>query len=129
MENVTDQTKPVLSIRIPVAAKQKLIDDAQALGMSMSEHAEQILLMGIYDQGENEQIEKLKKEIERLTQQLQEVQTRLRIFSDPRLLSIYEQVKGMSDEIITPEGTKHPTTYATPEHLLYAMIYSYSLNK
>lgn len=128
MNPTTDETKPVLSVRLDAAAKQRLIDDARNLGMKMSERAEQILLLGIYKRNDQEQIEQLQAQVKDLTQKLDEAQTRLQILNDPRLLSLFEQVKGRDDEIITPEGTRYSTNYSNTEKLLYAMIYSFTLN-
>jgi hypothetical protein len=51
------------------------------------------------------------------------------LFTDKRLLFLFEKVKGQADIIDGADGQKYNITYNQPKDLLEAMIYSFNYKK
>ncbi|MFN5458599.1 MAG: hypothetical protein ACK5AY_01695 [Bacteroidota bacterium] len=136
--------------------KLKLSDEAKELGISLSEHCENILithsdllckiksieaeleelrlvnasltnsLSKIDLSSLNKKINDLNDENTLVKKQLAVLKNDLQIFSDSRLNDLYQQVKGKSDKILTDNGEMN-ITFKSPKDVLLALIYSYSI--
>lgn len=126
MEN--ENSKVILSARISPGAKQKLTEEATALGITLSEHAERILLNAdkIQVNGETEQY---KKEIDLLSQKVSTLKAQVSLISTPVFLKLFEQVKGLQDTVQATDGNTYTITYNSPEDLLWTMIHSFRLKQ
>lgn len=125
---IFESTKVVLSIRIHAAEKMKLAVKAHALGVTLSDYTESRLI-NADDEVNSQEIEKFKKEIERLEEQVGALTSQTSILRDPQLTKLFEQLKGKPDEIETTEGKKLPITYNSVVDVLTAMIYTVKLNQ
>ena len=145
-----------IGVRAYSELKLKLSDEAKVLGISLSEHCENIL---ITHAGLLEEVNKLTKSLEDLKQLnnslesslnevdinrfnakikqlnddnvqlnkvLMELKSNQQIYSDLRLQYLYNKVKGKSDNIITDNGELN-IVYNTPKDVLLALIYSYKI--
>jgi hypothetical protein len=145
-----------IGVRAYSELKLKLSDEAQGLGISLSEHCENIL---ITHAGLLEKVSELTKTVEILKQKntslesslaeidltrfntkiklltnenslikksLEELKSNQQIYSDLRLIYLFNKVKGKSDSIITDNGELN-LVYNTPKDVLLALIYSYKL--
>jgi hypothetical protein len=145
-----------IGVRAYSELKLKLSDEAKVLGISLSEHCENIL---ITHAGLLEEVNKLTKSLEDLKQLnnslesslkevdinkfnskikqlnddnvqlnnvLRELKSNQQIYSDLRLQYLYHKVKGKSDSIITDNGVLN-IVHNTPKDVLLALIYSYKL--
>ena len=147
-------SKPVTGVRTAPALKDALINEAAEAGISLSEYCETILYNRHKGNGENEQLAQVvaeqKKEIERLKAQvaatggkqfevlqaeneqlrkiIKEQDNQLAIYSDQRLLYIYENVKGKKDIVEDAYQANFGITYNSPQDVLKALIYSSKLN-
>lgn len=65
---------------------------------------------------------KLRADLKLLSQQVA-------IFSDKRLLFLFEELKGKVDTIYSPNGQKYIIKYNHPKDLLEAMIHSFNIKK
>lgn len=158
-EIFTNGTRKInIGLRCYAELKLQLTKEAENLGITLSEHCENVLLNRDNLQGEkenalkriiilekkiteqrnsfdkqNEQdkaaIEKLNRENGDLQKSISMMNNQLAIFSDKCLLELFAKLKGQNDIIETPEGQKHPITYNNPKDLLTAMIYSFKLKK
>ncbi len=155
---INGSRKIVLGVRIFPELKNKLSQEAHGLGITISEHSENILLnkeslLGDKDNSLKENVE-LKKQMVELSQQLLNsnanhktesenfkkciaelqsyvsvVKGQVALHSDKRLLHLLSQLQGRKDTIETPEGQKFSVTYNTTTDLIAAMIYSFQLKK
>lgn len=153
--NSNKNRKVVIGIRIYPDFKGVLFDEAKKIGVSPSEYGELILMNRntASEEKENSTLEiqfikekflkqvdqnsclglELKKEQE-LTKKLQEKIVALEnekrelsnFLQDPRLLLLYEKVKGRTDTIRSPDGQTIKVIYSSPQIVLQAMIYSYN---
>jgi predicted nuclease with TOPRIM domain len=128
MEPTDNNPKTILSVRICAREKQKLVEEAEKLGTTLSEHAERILLNAKSIRIEDD-FERLRKENALLVQRLQSVESPPSILNNLTLLNLFEQLKGLNDEIITPDGQKLRITYNSPIDLITAMIHSFKLKR
>lgn len=145
-----------IGIRAYSELKLKLSDEAQGLGISLSEHCENILIThaGLLEKANElkSDIETLKeknahlesslaeidvvsfnKKIRLLTDEnallkssLAELRSNQQIYSDPRLAYLFNKVKGRSDTIITDKGEMN-IIFNTPKDVLLGLIYSFNL--
>jgi hypothetical protein len=145
-----------IGVRAYSELKLKLTDEAKGLGISLSEHCENVLithagllekvneltlameglkqknasqesaLAGIDLASFNKKIRLLSDENSLLKSSLQELRSNQVIYSDPRLEYLFRKVKGKSDIIITDKGEMN-ITFNTPKDVLLALIYSYTL--
>lgn len=67
-------------------------------------------------------------EIVQLRKQLEEQNNQLAIYSDQRLIYLYENVKGKKDIVENAYGDNFEITYDTPVQVLLALIYSSKIN-
>ena len=143
-----------IGVRAYSELKLKLTDESKALGVSLSEYCENILIThpGLLEESnflkaerDNliQQIVDLKEELSKVN--LSEFNTKIKmltednsimkkeimhyksnqqIYSDPRLLYLLKQVKGMSDTIITDKG-ELIITFNTTKDVLLGLIYSF----
>ncbi|MFO0355953.1 MAG: hypothetical protein ACK50A_03290 [Sphingobacteriaceae bacterium] len=145
-----------IGVRAYSELKLKLSDEAKGLGISLSEHCENIL---ITHAGLLEEVNELTKALEVLKQNnaslesslaevdlvsfnkkihlltdenvllrnsIAELRSNQLIYSDPRLAYLFNKVKGKSDSIITDKGEMN-ITFNNPKDVLLALIYSYNL--
>jgi L-cysteine desulfidase len=150
--------KTMLGVRCYSELKLKLTEDAQKLGISLSEYCESILLN--YDTIVNEreaalieiaavndkllqissnsklllenqkiEIKELKEEIESLKMNMKFANEQMSLFKNKQLLSLFEIVKGKTDKIELSFGKTYSIKYDSPKDLLEAMIYSFKVKK
>lgn len=145
-----------IGVRAYSELKLKLSDEAQGLGISLSEHCENILitharlleevneltkalellehknvsleatLAGIDLASFNKRIRLLSEENALLKNSLEELRSNQQIYFDSRLAYLFNKVKGKSDSIITDKGEMN-ITFNNPKDVLLALIYSYNL--
>ncbi len=145
-----------IGVRCYSELKLKLSDEAQGLGIYLSEHCENILIThaGLLEKKNeldstiekleekirsleatlaeidlvsfNKKISMLAEENTGLKNRLAELKSNQQIYLDPRLAYLFNKVKGKSDTIITDKGEMN-ITYNTPKDVLLALIYSYNL--
>lgn len=136
--------------------KLNLAEQARQIGITLSEHCENILsnhsslLSEIDDlrirvEELNSIIKGLRKELETnndtkyknenevlkrektlLANKVTELNSNLGIYTDTRLLNLFSRVKGKKDVISTDNGEMH-IIFNSPKDLLLALIYSYTL--
>ncbi len=128
METNDNNPKTVLSVRLNPRAKQKLVEEAEKLGTTLSEHAERILLNADNIRTDDDS-ERLRKENAALAQQVETLKAQLAILSDPELLRKFEQLKGMKDEVYSTDGKTYTITYNTPADLIWTTIHSFRLKQ
>ncbi len=143
----TSSAKVVTGVRTHPELKMQLTEEGGDCGMSTSEYCEMILFNRHKEKAENErlralvavlqtqvsatggkQFEVVQAELEQLRKKITEQNNQLAIFSDNRLLYLYENVKGKKD---TVEDAYHPNfsiTYNSTVDVLKALIYSTKLN-
>lgn len=157
--------KTMLGVRCFAELKFKLTEEAQALGITLSEHCENILLNKDALLSEIEEtnvlIEELRKKIQETYNESTEIKShykvelqkkilendrlstentqlkknselmkqQLALFTDKRLLFLFEKVKGQKDIIVGTDGQNWAVTYNQPKDLLEAMIYSFNYKK
>jgi cell division protein FtsB len=155
---INGSRKIVLGIRCFPELKHRLSLEAQDLGITLSEHSENILLNkdNLKLEKENaenenetlkgevsklndllncsynlyeEEAEKRNKENNELRNKVIALQAQLALYNDQHLLQLFEQLQGKADTLITSTGQKLPITYNNPTDLLKAMIYSFQLKK
>jgi hypothetical protein len=157
--------KTMLGVRCFAELKFKLTEEAQALGITLSEHCESILLNKDALFYEKEEalavIEELRRKVDLTTTTLDSIKSQhitelqkvkgendrisaeniqlkkndevmkkqVALFTNKRLLFLFEKVKGQKDIIDGADGEKYSITYNQPKDLLEAMIYSFNLKK
>ena len=145
--------KIVLAARIYAELKFNLAKEAENLGISLSEHIENILLNKDNKPGEKEiahlkeilkqqndsaiknntffktTMEKLNAENAELKKTIETINAQQTIFNDKRLLELFASLKWKKDTVETSEGKIFSITYNSPTDLLTAMIYSFQLKK
>ncbi len=140
-------SKPVTGVRTAPALKDALINESAEAGISLSEYCETIL----YNRHKTiTQVAEMKKEIERLkaqiastgekqfnavqaeNEELKEIikkqNNHLSIYSDNRLLYLYDNLKGKTDTVVNAYAADFAITYDSPKQVLLALIYSSKLN-
>lgn len=128
METNGNNSKIVLSVRISPEAKQKLTEEAVALGTTLSEHAERILLNAKSIKSNDEKVQLLEANA-KLNQEVSTLKAQTALLSAPAFLNLFEQVKGLKDEVTTSDGKKYSIVYFTPADLLWTMIHSFKLKQ
>jgi hypothetical protein len=155
---INGNRKLVIGVRCPPEQKLFLAKEANDLGITLSEHCENILLNreGLQKEKENalkevillkekvvelsnylanssakfqDEIEKIKIENCDLKKKTIAINDQVALFTDKRLLDLFAQVKGQKEIIETPEGKQYLITYDNPQDLLFSMIYSFQLTK
>lgn len=150
--------KIVIGIRCYGELKFKLTEEANNLGISLSEHCENSLLNKDIFQTEKEnalneiiilekkitelkkigaqnssqhqvEFEQLKTENNEFKKNIVMMNAQIAVFTDKHLLDLFAKVKGKKDILETPDGQKHAVIYNHPKDLLIAMIYSFNLKK
>jgi hypothetical protein len=132
--------KIVIGVRCLPDLKGELIRESQNIDISLSEYCENILLNRdqVLSDKENysKQISELQASIdileyekERLYAKMGELTSQPSIFKNPRLLELFQSVKGNKDLIVTEKGEKYEVIYSEPKDLLEAMIYSFKCKK
>lgn len=139
--------KVVISVKARPQLKMRLNEEAMESGMCLSEYGE-LLLENRHDReveverikSENKELraqlassnshelELLREENLQLKKQLLELQQNS-ILKDPRLLQLFENLKGKKDRILNAEGADFDIVYETPSHVLLALIYASKLNQ
>jgi len=138
--------------------KLALIDESKNIGITLSEHCENILinhpLLITELQETKDEIEKLKKKVLELEQfskskstqqkpennalmiennflknKVNEMNLEIELFSNTQLLYLFEKVKGIKDTINGSDGQTYSITYSQPKDLILAMIYSFNYKK
>jgi len=150
--------KIVVGVRCYPELKLKLIKEAKELGITISEHSENILLnkdkllgekcileselaevekslaetLQILDRYKEEFAEAY-KELENQNYELTKINNELKdkvsLFNDKRLLELFALVKGKKDTISIANGQSYLVQYTCPKDLLHAMIYSFQYKK
>jgi hypothetical protein len=150
--------KVTLGIRIAPEHKHKLSLEAAELGISLSERSEYLLLcaeseIAIKNKAFSKAL-KLEKdlldlkvlhakmqatyenkvakqvsEIENLNKSLAAVENQLTVFSEKRLLQLFEKLKGQKNIIETEDGERVEIIYDSTADVLKSMIYSFKLKK
>lgn len=145
-----------IGVRAYAELKLKLTEESNSLGISLSEHCEKILITHsslldkikiLTDEVEelkqkntsvesslpkfdlssyNKKSQKLNDENSLLKKKVMELNSNQQIYSDQRLESLFNKVKGKSDIIITDNGEMN-IIYNTPKDVLLALIYSYKI--
>lgn len=145
-----------IGVRAYAELKMKLTDESNSLGITLSEHCENILithsslldkiktlmeevgsLKQIHTSTEtsmsqfdalsfNKSIYKLNKENSLLKKRIIELNSNLQIYSEPQLLYLFNKVKGKSDKIKTDNG-EFIIIYNSPIDVLKALIHSYTI--
>lgn len=145
-----------IGVRAYAELKLKLSDEAEGLGISLSEHCENNLithagllekvneltsaldslkeknallessLAGIDLVSFNKKISLISDENALLKISIAELRSNQLIYSDPRLTYLFNKVKGRSDTIITDKGEMN-ITFDTPKDVLLGLIYSFNL--
>lgn len=145
-----------IGVRAYAELKLKLSDEAEGLGISLSEYCENILIThaGLLQEvneltsaldslkGKNASLESslavidlvsFNKKISLITDEnallknsIAELRLNQQIYSDPRLLYLFNKVKGKSDTIITDKGEMN-IIFNTPKEVLLGLIYSFNL--
>lgn len=145
-ESQTGSPKVVISTKAQPELKMRLIEEAEALGMFLSEYCE-LILSNRHDReteirrkdSENRALraklneschenELLKKENEDLRKHIKELQEQLWILTEPRLMQLFERVKGRRDIVENARGDDFPIEYRTTIDVLIALIYTTDLN-
>ncbi|MBK8659612.1 MAG: hypothetical protein IPN22_12260 [Bacteroidetes bacterium] len=75
------------------------------------------------------QFEVVQAENERLRKIIKEQNDQLAIYSDKRLLYLFDHLKGKKDTVENAYGENFAITYQKPEHIIQALIYSTKLNQ
>lgn len=152
IENAT--SKITTGFRCDPELKLQLAEEATELGISLSEHLENILcnrnafaIERVQLKGEIEthkkdkevqsnEISKLKDDIETQKKEIEQLQTKVGVaapvvgfLSHPFLLNLFEKLKGQKDVIDGSDGKKYSFEYKSTSDLLLAMIYSFKLKK
>lgn len=131
-----DMGRQVLSIRTQPSLKNSLSQEAMSLGITLSQHAENIIstrekIQKDLDDLRKSCIEK-DKEIERIKQELvskSKSGNTLDLLSDERLLYLFSQLKDKDDIVENAYGKDFAITYDKPENLLKAILYSIKLKQ
>ncbi len=146
-ESQTGSPKVVISIKARPELKMRLNEEAAASGMSLSEYGE-LLLENRHDsqteisvlesekkalsaqlaRNNTHELELVRAESAQLKKQLLELPQNS-ILNDPRLLQLFEKLKGKKDRIINAEGADFDIVYETPKQVLIALIYASKLNQ
>ena len=164
METIEDEItsngnrKINIGLRCYAELKFKLTEEAQNLGISLSEYCENILLnkdtilaanqnfineMQVLNQEMIEvlktfeetksnyqtELKKVKSENDSLKREVHELNNQVALFTNKQLLFLFEKVKGQKDLIDAPDGQKYTVTYNSPKDLIEAMIYSFKYKK
>lgn len=151
----TSSAKVVTGVRTQPELKMQLTNEAGECGMSTSEYCE-LLLLNRHDQKteiellalkvkeQQQEMETLRaqlattgvKELEVLQEEnaqlrkiIKEQTNQLSIYSDQRLLYLFDHLKGKKDTVENAYGENFAITYQKPEHIIQALIYSTKLNQ
>ncbi len=152
IENAT--SKITTGFRCDPELKLQMAEEATNLGITLSEHLENILcnrnafaiekaqLKGEIEKHIREkevqslEISRLKNESEAQKKELEQLQTKVAVaapvvgfLSHPFLLNLFDKLKGQKDIIDGSDGKKYSFEYKSPSDLLLAMIYSFKLKK
>ncbi len=152
IENAT--SKITTGFRCDPELKLQLADEATELGISLSEHLENILcnrnafaiekaqLKGEVEKHkmdkevQSNEISKLKNELETQKKEIEQLNIKVKgattvsgFLSHPFLLNLFNRLKGQKDTIDGFDGKKYSFQYNSPSDLLLAMIYSFKLKK
>jgi DNA-binding transcriptional MerR regulator len=142
--------KVVTGVRMSPGLKDELIEEASYAGLSVSEYSEVILLNRHKESPEVERLAKkvseqqqeierlkaegsgqaeLKTENEQLKKQIEGLNNQLSIYSDQRLLYLFEHLKGKTDTVENAYGKDFKITYESAREVLTAIIYNTKLNQ
>ena len=155
---INGSRKVVLGVRGYPELKIKLAKEAESLGITISEHIENILLnkdiiiyenenakremqadknairnlnsniMNLKREIQNE-TEKFKAETDLLKNKITELNANVELFNNQRLLQLFSELKGRNDTIESPDGKIYSLVYEQPKDLLLAMIYSFKIKE
>lgn len=164
MEKIEDEItsngnrKINIGLRCYAELKYKLVEEAQNLGISLSEYCENILLNKDTILSENQNfideievlnqhmfevkktfeeatskcqtaLKEVKSENDNLKREVDVLNNQIVLFTNKQLLFLFEKVKGQKDLIDAPDGQKYTVIYNSPKDLLEAMIYSFNYKK
>lgn len=145
-----------IGVRAYSELKLKLSDEAQGLGIYLSEHCENILithagllekvneltsiietlqeknaslessLAGIDLASFNKKISLITNENALLKNSIAELRSNQQIYADPRLNYLFNKVKGKGDRILTDNGEMN-IIFNSPKDVLLALLYSFTL--
>ena len=132
-ESLLTNAKINVGVRMSPAEKGKIANDAAAMGMSVSEYCELVLVNRHEDKDESNQlqskIEEQQQQMEALRKNLKQAGEQPGILSDKRLLWLFENLKDKKETVADANGSNFEIVYKTPREVLIAMIYSTKLNK
>ena len=157
-DQIQDGAKTVLGIRVPPVLKSELYQEADKIGVPVSELGLNILLNRKKDKDEIEKLkqlvserdkkneelnlqimilkgkhhdalEKTKRESAAQLKQLQERITGNDPLKDERLLYLFENLEGTTDRIKDAYGKDFDVTYNSPMDVLRTLIYGTKLNQ
>lgn len=126
--------RQIISIRALPALKNHLLQEAIQLGITLSQHCENLIsttlkikqdlaALRLSEAEKIKQIEDLKNEIGARPV----LDTNISLLTDERLLYLFEKLKGKIDHIENSYGEDFSITYKHPSDLLKAFIYSAKL--
>lgn len=128
--------RQIISIRALPALKNHLLQEAMQLGITLSQHCENLIsttlkikqdlsALRLSEAEKIKQIEDLKNEIAGRSI----IDTNTSILTDERLLFLFQKLKGKSDSIENAYGEDFPIIYKEPGDVLRGIIYSIKLKK
>ncbi len=133
--------KIVLGIRCRPDLVSQIDTRAEHLGISRSAYAETLLITSEANRSKVETLEvelsRVKRDLLRansenakLEAQISEQHSKLEIFDEPRLLALFDKLKGSIDVIKSPDNESSLTvTYNSPQDVVMAMIYSFKIKR
>lgn len=127
--------RQIISIRALPALKNHLLQEAMQLGITLSQHCENLIsttlkikqdlaAIRLSEAEKIKEIKDLKNEIAAKSITV----TGSAILSDERLLFIFSKLKGTKDRVKNAFGKDFDITYNSPEDVLKSLIYFTNLN-
>ncbi len=150
--------KITVTAKVPPELKISLSEEANSLGLTLSEYIEMILLkrggLVLENAAAKMEIEENKSNLQSIRLQLADAHIKLKTEKEqdetekkelrmmnadlinqtqllrlPQLLVLYNELKGKEDTITLPDGSNFSFVYQKPEDLVWVMIQTYSLKK
>lgn len=155
---INGSRKIVLGVRCFPELKNKLSQEATDLGITLSEHTENILLNKDNSLDEKEilenniflledkfsklnnlrasenskfraEITQLKIEVESKRREIANMGAQMQLFNNEYLLKLYTKLRGQTDTVIGNDGQSYRITFDSPHDLLFYMILSFKIKK
>lgn len=126
-------TRQVIGLRALPSLKNDLVQEAKSLGITLSEHCENIISTRVKIQSDIDilrlSLDEKEKEIQRLRSEAKtSALATPPILKDERLLFLFEKLKDKKDVVTNSFGKNFEIIYETPEDIVKALIYSTNLN-